>query len=427
MVVMGAPVASGAAAKTFRQAASAGTKGFAVERAMLGAQPSVLNNALGPHSADPMRTAVAQVLSGGAQRLPLPGGELHAKPTFALSAGESVLVSMCRASLGMCEPHVSGAGPHAADVHEWAGRVVVQATRPGAQGIADVSGGAPSTTSPLAMPVADAGSYTGQINGSLHDTWMAAGLPADVVAQLSRIFAGRLDAATRAQPGDSYRIVYGPAGRDRTASQRKHVNAIEITLGGHTYSAVWFVAPGRTEGDYFSFDGERLAAQPFAMPLNYVRVSSAFGYRIHPVTGEHLFHTGVDLTAHVGTPVVAASAGTVQFIGSDGGGYGKHVVLRHARGYTTYYAHLSSFASGLRVGSQVSEGQQLGAVGQTGVATGPHLHFEVRLNNQPTDPLKLTSRFGAAPLAGRDRAAFDHVAGIAREQLASLPVATRSA
>jgi len=221
--------------------------------------------------------------------------------------------------------------------------------------------------------------------------------------------------------------VYERAGRDRTASQRGRISAVEITLAGRTYSAVWFVAPGRTDGDYFSFDGKRLVAQPFAMPLNYVRVSSPFGYRTHPVTGLHLFHTGVDLAARTGTPVVAAAAGTVQFIGVDSSGYGKHVVVRHARGYTSYYAHLSGFASGLRVGAQVSAGQQLGAVGQTGVATGPHLHFEVRLNNQPTDPLKLTSRFGAAPLAGRDRLAFDHVASTARERLALLPGTTRSA
>ncbi|RKR43125.1 M23 family metallopeptidase [Paraburkholderia sp. BL17N1] len=421
MVVLGAPVASGAAAKTLRQAASAGTEGFAVERDMLGAHPFLSNR-----TAVPAPHAGALVQSGGTQTRPLMEADLHAKPAFVLSPGESVLVSICRAKPGMCDPHVAGVATATAVIHGWAGRVVVQPTRPGAQSIADVGGGTLSAASSLAMP-ADVGTYTGQIKGSLHDTWVAAGLPPDLIAQLRRIFAGRLDESTRAQSGDGYRIVYGPTGSAGTASQRKRVSAVEITLAGHTYSAVWFVAPGHTDGDYFSFDGARLAAQPFAMPLNYVRISSPFGYRIHPVTGEHLFHTGVDLTAHVGTPVVAACAGTVQFIGADGSGYGKHVVLRHAQGYTTYYAHLSAFSSGLRVGSHVSEGQQLGAVGQTGVTTGPHLHFEVRLNNEPTDPLKLTSRFSAAPLAARDRAAFDRVAGIAREQLASLPAATRSA
>ena len=139
------------------------------------------------------------------------------------------------------------------------------------------------------------------------------------------------------------------------------------------------------------------------MPLNYVRVSPQFGYRILPVTGLHLLHTGVELTAAQGTPVVAAAAGTVRFVGVDSGER-KHVIVRLPRGYVTYYAHLSAFASGLWMGAQISQGQSLGVVGQTGVPTGPHLHFEVRLNNQPTDPLRLTGRLSAAPLAGRQRA-----------------------
>lgn len=427
MAVLGTPVASGAAAKTFRQAASAGTKGVAVERAMPGAQPMVLNSANAPHAADPSQIARTLALADGTAWLPLPGSDLHTKPSRMLSPGESVLVSMCRANLGMCDPHVSGMRPYGADGHEWAGRVTVQAARPGAQGVVDLSGGTSATAGPLVMPHGDTVAYAGPIKGSLRDAWRADGLSVNLTVQLSRIFAGRLDVSSRAQSGDSYRVVYEPASRDRPGLQNGRIRAVEITLAGRNYSAVWFIAPGRKDGDYFSFDGKRLIAQAFAMPVTYGRVSSPFGYRVHPVTGMHLFHTGVDLTARVGTPVVAASAGTVQFIGSDSSGYGKHVVLRHARGYTTYYAHLSAFASGLRAGAKVSEGQLLGAVGQTGVATGPHLHFEVRLNNSPTDPLKLTSRFRAAPLAGRERVAFDRVASVAREQLALSTGATRTA
>ena len=427
MAVLGTPVASGAAAKTFRQAASAGTKSVVVGRAMPGAQPLVLNSANALQAADPLQVAHAPALADGTAWPPLPGGDLHTKPSFMLSPGESVLVLMCRANLGMCDPHVSGMRPYGADGHEWAGRVIAQAARPGAQGVADLSGGTSATAGILAMPHADTASYAGPIKGSLRDAWKADGLPVSLTVQLSRIFAGRLDVSSRAQSGDSYRIVYEPASRDRPGLQNGRIRAVEITLAGRNYSAVWFVAPGRTNGDYYSFDGKRLVAQPFAMPVAYGRVSSPFGYRTHPVTGMHLFHTGVDLTARAGTPVVAACAGTVQFVGSDSSGYGKHVVLRHARGYTTYYAHLSAFASGLRVGAKVSLGQLLGAVGQSGVATGPHLHFEVRLNNSPTDPLKLTSRFGAAPLAGRERVAFDRVASVAREQLALSTGATRTA
>jgi murein DD-endopeptidase MepM/ murein hydrolase activator NlpD len=188
---------------------------------------------------------------------------------------------------------------------------------------------------------------------------------------------------------------------------------------------VWFVAPGHTDGDYYSFGGQRLAAEPFSMPLDYVRVSSPFGYRIHPVKARPLMHTGVDFAAPKGTPVVAAASGTTEFIGSKHG-YGNTVVIRHPQGYTTHYAHLSAFASNLRVGARVTEGQPLGAVGSTGTATGAHLHFEVRLNNQPVDPLRLTSRAGASPLTTTQRVAFNSVAGAMREQLAALPADTRT-
>jgi murein DD-endopeptidase MepM/ murein hydrolase activator NlpD len=331
---------------------------------------------------------------------------------------------MCRVNPSICVPLApadEASSTHNA-MHEWAGRIASGGVSAPAQRVT-MGGGPLADAAPLVLPETHAGSYAGQIKGSLRNAWTAAGLPADLASQVNRIFAGRLDATKPAQAGDSYRIVYEQDGRDQSGAPRRRVSALEIRLAGQTYRAVWFVAPGCPSGDYYSFDGERLIAQPFAMPVNYARISSPFGYRIHPVTGLRLLHTGVDLAAAVGTPVVAAAAGVVQFVGFDSG-YGNHVVLRHAQGYTSYYAHLSSYANGLRVGAHVSQGQRLGAVGQTGVATGPHLHFEVRVNNRPTDPLTLTSRTGATLLAGRQRAAFDRVAGEAREQLAALSTST---
>jgi hypothetical protein len=343
------------------------------------------------------------------------------RPVAASASGLAVEWAM----LGAQHP-VSGA----ANLREWFGRVGVSAGSDVASvKLADqrVMNGARSTLSgaaPLNMPAAGSGVYAGPIKRESRMTWTPVGLPADLAAQLARILAGQLDTTRPAQADDYYRIVYEPVAGNQGVTRRR-VTALEMRFAGRTYRAVWFVARGQATGDYYSFDGQRLAAEPFAMPLNYVRVSSPFGYRIHPVTGERVLHTGVDLTAARGTPVVAAAAGTVQFVGVDSG-YGKHVVVRHARGYTTCYAHLSAFASRLRVGTQVSEGQPLGAVGQTGVATGPHLHFEVRLNNQPTDPLKLTNRFSAVPLTASQRAAFDHVASVARNQLAGLSADIRT-
>jgi murein DD-endopeptidase MepM/ murein hydrolase activator NlpD len=154
------------------------------------------------------------------------------------------------------------------------------------------------------------------------------------------------------------------------------------------------------------------------MPVRGARISSPFGMRVHPVKGELREHTGVDLAAPVGTPVTAAAAGTVRFAGFDRSGYGRYVVLAHVGGYTTYYAHLSAIAAGLRVGAAVMVGQQLGAVGSTGVATGPHLHFEVRRNSEPTDPLVLTRSNAAPTLAGSDLVAFEQQTNAARQQLA---------
>jgi murein DD-endopeptidase MepM/ murein hydrolase activator NlpD len=427
MVALGTPAASGAVSNTLSRAAAPGTNGLAVAGPARGALPQAPGAAKRLPASDLPISSAMQIALDELHKAPSLHNDLQAQPPVVLSLNESVLVTLCQINPSVCTPLAPPASPH-----EWAGRIIVGTgkTVSLADGSVAIAGNgahsALSDAAPLDMPRVETGSYAGEIKGGLHAAWMPTDLPVDLAAQLGRIFAGRLDAAQQAQAGDYYRIAYERVAGKRAGASSTRVTAVELRLAGRTYRAIWFVAPGRTAGDYYSFDGQRLSAEPFAMPLDYVRVSSPFGYRVHPVTGRRLLHTGVDLTAAPGTPVVAASAGTVQFVGYDSG-YGKHVVLRHAQGYTSYYAHLSDFAKGLRVGARVSEGQLLGAVGQTGVATGPHLHFEVRLNNQPTDPLKLTSRSGALPLAGPQRAEFDQLASVAREQLAALPDGLRTA
>lgn len=428
IVVLATPAASGAVSKTLSRTVATVPSGFAVKRTLIDAHPFVLDTPAPLHAADPSLVSVMHVVPDRASSGTVLRNELQVRPPVELSLAEPVLVSMCRVNPSICVPRApsdEALGAHDAK-HEWAGRIVGDRASASLQRMT-MGAGLLAQAAPFALPPTlpdtHAGSYAGQVKSSLRNAWTAAGLPADLAVQVDRIFAGHLDATKPAQAGDSYRIVYEQDGCDQSGAPHRRVSAVEIRLAGQTYRAVWFVAPGRTTGDYYSFDGERLVAQPFAMPVNYARISSPFGCRIHPVTGLRLLHTGVDLTAAVGTPVVAAAAGVVQFVGFDSG-YGKHVVLVHAQGYTSYYAHLSSYAAGLRVGARVSQGQRLGAVGQTGVATGPHLHFEVRVNNRPTDPLTLTSRTGATLLAGSQRAAFDRVAGEAREQLAALSTST---
>jgi murein DD-endopeptidase MepM/ murein hydrolase activator NlpD len=159
--------------------------------------------------------------------------------------------------------------------------------------------------------------------------------------------------------------------------------------------------------------GDRHTTAPFAMPVDGASVSSPFGLRFHPGTGKLLEHTGVDLAAPAGTPVNAAASGTVEFAGFDRHGYGRYVILQHGAGYSTWYAHLSAFAAHLRTGMHLRLGQRLGAVGRTGDATGPHLHFEVRYNHEPTDPLPLLGSRSEPALATGDLAAFQrHIAAV---------------
>ncbi|MGC7402790.1 M23 family metallopeptidase [Pandoraea pneumonica] len=127
----------------------------------------------------------------------------------------------------------------------------------------------------------------------------------------------------------------------------------------------------------------------FTMPVSYVRVSSAFGYRRHPVRGVWHGHSGVDLVAPAGTPVKAAAQGVVTFVGFERRGYGRYVVIKHRYDSETIYGHLSSTMSDLRVGMAVNAGQRIGAVGSTGMATGPHLHFELRRHGRSVDPMPL--------------------------------------
>jgi murein DD-endopeptidase MepM/ murein hydrolase activator NlpD len=305
------------------------------------------------------------------------------------------------------------------DGHQWSGRVTTLA---GAIAFTQATG----TTPPgedmgSGLRINTVKSAAGVVGSTLREALAQAGFSADIAEQVGQIFAHRVDPDARAQAGDAYRIVMGAA--DGLSAPR--IEAIEVTIQGQTYDALWFAAPGAAHGAYYTPEGTQLLDNRFAMPLDYRRISSPFGVREHPVYGQLRFHTGVDLTAPVGTPVYAAAAGTVE-MATDKRGYGKHIVLHHADGYSTYYAHLSSYSSVLKPGQRVEQGQLIGFVGRTGTTTGPHLHFETRFNDRPVDPLTLTSSDFVAPLSGTVREAFDASAGAARMSLAALPLPTES-
>ncbi|WP_321876356.1 M23 family metallopeptidase [Paraburkholderia bannensis] len=358
---------------------------FADEMTLPGAPPTTTFDGVWPSLRD-VNGAFAQPLATGADSVP-----------FAMHAPATV----CSRLASMCLPLADMQPPTESSAHQWSGHVITLEA---------------SDTAGFGLPEPALQSAAGSIDTTLRESIAQSGLPASVAAQIATLFAGHVDLDAHAQPGDTFRVMLDLA--DDPDAPR--VASVELHWQGQTYDALWFVAPGAAQGAYYTLDGALLAGRPFAMPLNYRRVSSPFGMRTHPVFGEPRFHEGVDLTAPVGTPIYAAAQGTLELAAS-GRGYGKLVVLRHDDGYSTRYAHLASWAKGLRYGQRVEQGQVIGYVGRTGTTTGPHLHFEVRRNDQPVDPLALTSLAFVAPLSGAARLAFDAQVEAARTRLAALP------
>ena len=287
-----------------------------------------------------------------------------------------------------------------------------------------------ASAKPFMLAAPAGGARIGAISGSLRASLARADLPAGVAAQVMRMLAGRLDLKQRGGVGDTFRVAF-EAADDASLRGAPRVTALDIRFRGQRVAAVWFAADPRSPGAYYDLDGVPLAGTRFALPVSATRTSSRFGTRVHPVSGARHVHSGVDLAAPTGRAVHASERGVVSFIGTEPGGYGKYVVVRHAGGYASYYAHLSAFEPTLRTGMRIARGQRVGAVGRTGTATGPHLHFEVRRNNRPVDPVALVRAAKADALKGPQRVAFERAATGARTQLASAawsqPVAMKRA
>ncbi|RKU03923.1 M23 family peptidase [Burkholderia sp. Nafp2/4-1b] len=275
-----------------------------------------------------------------------------------------------------------------------------------------------ASAEPFMLAQPEGGARAGAIIGSLRASLARADLPAGVAAQVSRILAGRLDVTQRGAAGDTFRVAFEPAG-DASRPGRQRVTALDVRLRGQRVAAVWFSAAPGSPGAYYDLKGVPLVGTRFAMPVSATRTSSRFGARVHPVTGARHVHSGVDLAAPAGRAVHSSERGVVSFIGTEPGGYGKYVVVRHGGGYASYYAHLSAFEPTLRTGMRIARGQRVGAVGSTGTATGPHLHFEVRRHNRVIDPVALVHATNADVLKGPQRVAFNRVAHAARTQLAA--------
>jgi murein DD-endopeptidase MepM/ murein hydrolase activator NlpD len=248
---------------------------------------------------------------------------------------------------------------------------------------------------------------SGEIKTSLFAATDAAGIPDGVAIQLADIFGGDVDFHRDLRRGDRFAVVFETIHFDGRVVRSAKVLAAEFSSRKQTFRALWFQdASGR--GGYYTPDGENLRKVFLRSPLEFSRVTSGFGIRRHPILQQWRAHQGVDYGAPTGTKVRATGDGVVSFAGPRSG-YGNLVVLRHHGGYSTYYAHLRGFAKGLKQGTHVAQGEVIGQVGQTGWATGPHLHYEFRIRDQNRNPLTMTFQ-PAQPLLEIEHPAFRRAA-----------------
>jgi murein DD-endopeptidase MepM/ murein hydrolase activator NlpD len=230
-----------------------------------------------------------------------------------------------------------------------------------------------------------------EIRYSLFGASDAAGIPDSVATQLADIFGGDIDFHRDIRKGDRFAVIYESVNYLGRFVRSGRILAAEFANNGKTYRAAWFADPagGENSSGYYTADGKNIRKAFLRSPLEFSRITSGFSSaRFHPVLQKWRAHKGIDYGAPTGTRVKATGNGTVEYVGVQGG-YGKVVVLRHQGRYTTLYGHLSGFAAGLRKGNRVSQGDIIGFVGATGLASGPHLHYEFRVSDVHQNPLAM--------------------------------------
>ena len=244
----------------------------------------------------------------------------------------------------------------------------------------------------------------GTIRHSFYTDAIAAGLTERQVLELGQIFAWKIDFASELRPGDRFVVVYDALYRDARKLGNGDILAAALINRGHAYRALRYQTPDGRHA-YYTPAGRPLDKTFARAPLDYTRISSGFNLsREHPILHRIRHHLGTDYAAPMGTPIHATGHGRVIFRGRRGG-YGNIVTIRHSGRITTRYGHMQRFARGLHAASIVDAGQVIGYVGMTGLATGPHLHYEFRVNGQAKDPQTIELP-GAPPLARRYRADF---------------------
>jgi murein DD-endopeptidase MepM/ murein hydrolase activator NlpD len=244
----------------------------------------------------------------------------------------------------------------------------------------------------------------GVIDSSLFEAVEAAGAHDQTAVSLADIFGWDIDFVLDVRPGDTFVVTYSEIWRDGSYVKDGAIEAAEFVNQGHAYRAVRYTDPdGSTH--YYTPDGKSLHKAFLRAPVAFSRVSSRFNSaRYHPILNLIRAHKGVDYAAPIGTPVRAAGDGRIRFAGVKGG-YGNVVEIEHSRSIVTVYGHLSHFAHGTHVGAHVTQGSVIAYVGMTGLATGPHLHYEYRVNGMFKNPQTVVLP-GADPINANWRADF---------------------
>ena len=255
-----------------------------------------------------------------------------------------------------------------------------------------------------------------EIRSSLFAAADTIGLPDAITMQLADVFSGDIDFHHDLRRGDRFAVLYETRYVDGEPIGAGRISAAELVNKGVSYRAFLWRAPDGSEG-YYAEDGKSLRKAFLRSPLAFTRVTSGFSLaRFHPFLQTWRAHKGVDFAAPTGTPVHAAGDGRVALATRETG-YGNVVILRHSGAYSTLYAHLSRFAPEMRPGARVQQGDVIGYVGQTGWATGPHLHYEFRVNDAQRDPLTVALP-NAQPLPAEQRSAYVEQVATFEAQLA---------
>jgi len=245
---------------------------------------------------------------------------------------------------------------------------------------------------------------SGTIDDSLYLSAQSAGLSDRLTMELAGVFGWDVDFALDIRSGDRFTVIYEQIYQDGEFLRDGDIIAAEFVNQGHAYRAIRYTdKQGKT--DYYTPEGKSLRKAFLRTPVSFTRISSRFTRgRWHPVLHRMRAHKGVDYAAPRGTPVKSTSDGKITFLGRKGG-YGRVIIIQHGQRYSTLYAHLSGYKRGLRSGKHVRQGQTIGYVGKSGLATGPHLHYEFRINGVHHNPLTVHLP-DAAPLPANQIMAF---------------------